>query len=128
MRGLWRCRRVVVDATGLGQGVASFLERTLGKGVVTSFAFTAQSKSRLAYDLLAAVNSGRVKVYEADGSPEFQEFCAQRDSAMGHFRANQTMNFYVDPRQGHDDFLMSLALWVKAAEYQPRSARGRIPV
>ena len=57
-----------------------------------------------------------MKVYEADGSPEFREFCAQRDSAMGHFRANQTKNFYVDPRQGHDDFLMSLALLVKAAE------------
>ena len=128
LRNLWRCRRVVVDATGLGQGVASFLERALGKGVVTPFAFTSQSKSRLAFDLLAAVNSGRVKVYAADGSPEFQEFCAQRDNAMGHFRANQTMNFYVDPRQGHDDFLMSLALLVKAAEYQPRSARGRIAV
>ncbi len=92
------------------------------------FAFTAQSKSRLAFDLLAAVNSGRVKMYAADGSPEFQEFCVQRDQAMGHLRANQTMNFYVDPGQGHDDFLMSLALLVKASEYQPRSARGRIAV
>ena len=128
LRNLWHCRRVVVDATGLGQGVASFLERTLGKGVVNPFAFTSQSKSRLAFDLLAAVNSGRVKVYAADGSPEFQEFCAQRDQAMGHLRAKQTMNFYVEPRQGHDDFLMSLALLVKASEYQPRSARGRIAV
>ena len=35
------------------------------------------------------------------------------------------MNFYVEPAQGHDDFLMSLALIVEAAEqYSPRSARG----
>jgi len=35
------------------------------------------------------------------------------------------MNFYVDPAQGHDDFLMSLALLVEAARYLPRHARGR---
>ena len=50
------------------------------------------------------------------------------ERAEGHFRANQTMSFNVDPRQGHDDFLMSLALLVRAAEYQPRSARGHVPV
>ena len=128
LRSVWSCRRVVVDATGLGQGVASFLEKTLGKGVVTPFTFTSQSKSRLAFDLLAAANSGRLKMYAPDGSPEFQEFNAQMEKARGYFRANQTMNFYVDPRQGHDDFLMSLALLVKASEYQPRSARGRVAV
>ena len=36
------------------------------------------------------------------------------------------MNFYVDPAQGHDDFLMSVALLVEAAKrYEPRGARGR---
>ena len=74
LRDLWHCRRVVVDATGLGQGVASFLEKALGKGVAAPFVFTSQSKSHLAFDLLAAVNSGRLKVYAPDGSPELQEF------------------------------------------------------
>jgi hypothetical protein len=37
------------------------------------------------------------------------------------------MNFYVEPSQGHDDFLMSLALTVEAADqYSPRSAKGSI--
>jgi hypothetical protein len=37
------------------------------------------------------------------------------------------MNFYVDPSQGHDDFLMSLALLVEAANhYQPKTAVGRV--
>jgi hypothetical protein len=37
------------------------------------------------------------------------------------------MNFYVDPSQGHDDFLMSLALLVEAASrYQPKTAVGRV--
>jgi hypothetical protein len=35
------------------------------------------------------------------------------------------MNFYVDPSQGHDDFLMSLALLVEAAQKcSRRKARG----
>ncbi|MBF8266517.1 MAG: hypothetical protein HW388_25 [Dehalococcoidia bacterium] len=127
LRGLWRCRRVVVDATGLGQGIASFLEKTLGRAVVEPFTFTVQSKSRLAFDLLATVNSGRLKMYARDGSPEFQELWSQVEKAQGYFRANQTMSFHVPPAMGHDDFLMSLALLVRAAAYQPRAARGRVP-
>jgi len=46
--------------------------------------------------------------------------------ARSNFRANQTMNFYVDPAVGHDDFLSSLALLVEAARYTPRSARGHV--
>ena len=38
------------------------------------------------------------------------------------------MNFYVDESQGHDDFLMSLALLAEAAnQYQPRVGRGSFP-
>ncbi|MFH1142014.1 MAG: hypothetical protein V1724_10260, partial [Chloroflexota bacterium] len=50
LQRVWRCRRLVVDATGLGQGTASFLERSLGSGVVEPFIFTAQSKSRLGFE------------------------------------------------------------------------------
>jgi len=126
LRNVWNCRRVVVDATGLGEGVASFLEKALGSAVVTPFKFTAQSKSSLAFDLLASVNSGRLKMYAGDGSSECQEFWREMDLAKGYFRPNQTMNFYVDPSQGHDDFLMSLALAVRASAYQPKVARGRM--
>ena len=77
LRQVWQCRRVVVDATGLGLGTASFLERTLGRSIVEPFTFTAQSKSRLGFDLLVAVNTGRLKVYAPDGSQECQEFWCQ---------------------------------------------------
>lgn len=125
LKGVWGCKRVVVDATGVGQGVASFLASALGKSVVVPFTFTAQSKSRLGFALLAAINSGRLKMYAADGSEEYREFRLQMERAKSTYRANQTMNFYVDPSQGHDDFLMSLALLAEAASsYQPRRARG----
>lgn len=121
---LWRPRHLVVDATGLGQGTASFLERALG-GIVEPFVFTAGSKSRLGFDLLAAVNSGRLKLYASDGSIEYQELWGQLDRAESHLLPNRTMTFQVAASKGHDDFLMSLALLVHAAQYLPRVARGR---
>ena len=36
------------------------------------------------------------------------------------------MSFYVDPSQGHDDFVMSLALLVQGSDYAPRRASGRL--
>ena len=126
LKNVWGCRRVVVDSTGVGAGVASFLAKALGRGVVFPFLFTQQSKSRLGFNLLAAINSGRVKMYAGDGSDEYREFWSEMERAKSTFRPSQTMNFYVDPAEGHDDFLMSLALVVEASEYEPRSARGRL--
>ena len=124
LKNVWRCRRVVVDATGVGQPVSSFLRQSLGSRVVP-FTFTLRSKSELGFSLLAAVNSGRLKMYAGAGSPEDQEFWLEMEKAKSQYRPSQTMNFYVDPTDGHDDFLMSLALLTKAADlYLPRGARG----
>jgi len=120
----WRCRRVVVDATGLGAGVASLLERAMGR-VVEPFVFSAPAKSRLAFDLLSAVNAGRLKVYAPDGSEAFREFWRQVEGARARYRPDRQMDFFVDPSEGHDDFLVSLALLVRAGDYLPRTARGR---
>ena len=124
LKNVWGCKRIVVDATGIGEPVASFLRQALGSRVIP-FKFTQQSKSGLGFELLAAINSGRLKMYSGDGSPEYGEFWFEIDKAKSHFRPNQTMNFYVDPQEGHDDFLMSLALVVEAAKgYKPRTAKG----
>lgn len=125
IKNLWHCRRVVIDATGMGEPISSFLRQALGSKVLP-FKFTQQSKSELGFNLLAVVNSGRLKVYKNDGSPESVEFWLEMEKAKSRYRPNQTMNFYVDLSQGHDDFLMSLALTVEAAsDFIPRGARGR---
>jgi len=126
LKNVWRVKRAVVDATGVGSGVASFLCSALGTSAVTPFLFTQASKSRLGFKLLAAINSGRAKMYAQDGSEEYREFWFEMTKAKSSFRANQTMTFYVDPAVGHDDFLSSLALLVEAAQYAPRSARGHV--
>jgi len=125
LKNVWHCRKIVVDATGVGQPVSSFLRGSLGSKV-SPFTFTQRSKSELGFSLLSAINSGRLKVYAGDSSPEYQEFCVEMERAKSQYRPSQTMNFYVDPAQGHDDFLMSLALLVEAAnQYTPRGARGK---
>ncbi len=124
LSNVWRCRRAVVDATGVGQPVSSFLKKALGARV-SPFVFSAQSKSRLGFNLLAAVNAGRLKMYAGDGSAEYKQFWFEIEKAKSQFRPSQTINFFVDPGEGHDDFLMSLALLVEAArQYSPRSAKG----
>jgi hypothetical protein len=124
LKNVWRCKRVCVDATGVGQPVASFLRQALGSRIIP-FTFTAPSKSTLGFNLMAAVNSGRLKMYAGDASSEYQQFWSEIDKAKSQYRPSQTMNFYVDPSKGHDDFLISLALVVEAANnYEPREAKG----
>ncbi|MQY67724.1 MAG: hypothetical protein GH159_05410, partial [Dehalococcoidia bacterium] len=100
LKSVWKCRRVVVDATGLGQPVSSFLRKALGSKV-SAFTFTAKAKSELGFKLLAAINSGRLKVYDRDGSDECREFWREMDRAKCHYRPSQTLNFYVSPSEGH---------------------------
>ena len=114
LREVWDCRRVAVDATGVGAGIASWLAAELGP-TVEQFVFTAPSKSRLAFNLLGMVNTGRCRVYAGDGSEEYRAFWAEAAAARYEMRANEQMTFYVPDAAGHDDFLMSLALCAHAA-------------
>jgi len=126
LKDVWKCRKVAVDATGIGQPVSSFLRKALGSRV-SAFTFTSKAKSGLGFNLLAAINAGRLKAYKGDGSDEAQEFWLEMEKAKSQFRASQTMNFYVSPAEGHDDFLMSLALALEAANlYERRGAKGRV--
>jgi hypothetical protein len=125
LKNVWHCKRVVVDSTGVGEPVAAFLKHALGH-LVVPFKFTSQSKSELGFNLLSAINSGRLKIYAPDNSPEYRDFWLQIEKAKSFYRPSQTMNFFVDPSEGHDDFLMSMALLVEASGlYEPRTARGK---
>jgi len=125
-KDVWKCHRIVVDATGIGQPVASFLRKELGSRVIP-LVITSRSKSDMGFELLSFINSGRLKLYAQDGSPEYRETLFELEKARAQYHPNQTMNFYVDPQDGHDDFLVSLALMVHAArDLGPREARGRL--
>jgi hypothetical protein len=111
----WQVQRLVVDATGIGAGTASFLSAALGAERVEPFVFSLGAKSRLGYALLAAVGAGRVQMYAADGSPEHREFWAQCRACRCQALPGQQMRFFVPAEEGRDDYVMSLALCVHAA-------------
>lgn len=125
LKNLWHCSRIAADATGIGEPITSFLRRSLGSRL-TPFKFTQRTKSELGFDLLAAINSGRLKLYKADGSDDYRELMFELEKARAVYRPNQTLNFFVSPTEGHDDYLISLALVVWAANRcLPRKATGR---
>ena len=113
LRGVWKCRRVAVDATGLGADMAARLQVALGKEVVEQFVFSGVSKSKLAYHLLSLVGRGRVQMWEEDEgatSAESDEFWREVRLARPAHRSGGLLSFYVPAHMGHHDFVSSLAL------------------
>ena len=126
LRETWRVRRLAVDATGIGEPVAAFLSKALGPSRVAAVKLSAETKSRLGFELLAAVNGGRLRLYADASAPELRECWHQIEHCHSAYRPNRTINFYVEQRDGHDDYVISLALAVAAAaKAAPRRARGR---
>jgi len=125
---VWKVRTVAVDATAMGEATALLLARALGPRRVIAYRFTQQSKSHLGYSLQAAANTGRLKLWAPDGSPERAEADRQLAACRAEYLPNRTVRWYVDPAQGHDDYVSSIALAVHAAgELKPAVARGRLP-
>ena len=111
----WDVQYIVVDSTGVGHGLASFLEK-IYPGRVISYLFTTRSKSDLGWGFLAVIETGRFKEY-VNGDSEFwsQVTHCQSEVLAGQ---NQTIRWGVpdgtrDQLTGeliHDDELISTAL------------------
>ena len=114
----WDIRHLVIDNTGQGAGLASMLIEKLGKERMEAHSFTRPSKSKLGYQLLALINAGRFILYQQSTAPvQISSECwNQIRKARYSLPAPETINFYVEPSEGHDDFLISLALCAQALE------------
>jgi hypothetical protein len=132
----WRAQRVVVDATGVGAGLASFLEKAL-PGKVTPFVFNSNSKSKLGWDFLAIVETGRFKDWAdpGDGREDERElFWRQVAACECHVYPGPTQRLRWgvpegsrDPSSGellHDDLLLSAALCAALEELAWSSPGG----
>ena len=124
----WAPRFVVIDSTGVGQGLASFLQAGLGTAEVIPYVFSQKSKSALGWGFLALVDSGRFKDHaDGDGSA----FLAAQSALQARFYRelsftayrirsgpNKMMDWSVpdgtrEPISGelvHDDLVISAAL------------------
>ncbi len=133
----WKVRAVVVDATGVGAGLASFLDRSL-PGRVTPFTFNSASKSALGWDFLAIVDSGRWQepvFADLPGDEQLgyqKEFFAQLTACQYQVSNNsqRTMKWGAPenarhPISGeplHDDWVLSAALCGVLEKMDLRSA------
>jgi hypothetical protein len=108
---IWAPTRVIVDATGVGAGLASFLHHALGSRAYP-FTFTAQSKSDLGWGFLGICNSGRFLDHCDDGGPEYRQFWREVQAADYQVvdGPNKLMRWGVPDPAVHDDLLISAAL------------------
>lgn len=144
-RSVWRPSAIVVDATGIGAGLASFLGQafragslrqgsrppsvgTPGNPVVIPFVFTQRSKSALGWDLIGLIEGGRLKEYADDGEPITRRFWDEIAAVTFEVQPGpgQIVRWGVPPLRGHDDFVMSLALVsvLDRLEWRARVALG----
>jgi len=109
---LWGAEYVVVDATGVGAGLASFLTAALGMRRVRPFVFSAKSKSDLGWGLIAIIDSGRYRDYASDGLEETAMFWQQVEAAEYEIMPgpDKRMKWGVASPSVHDDLLISAAL------------------
>ncbi len=115
---LWQPRHIVIDATGLGEGLYSFLDKALPNRVIP-FKFSLKSKSDLGWTFLSIIESGRLKDWKGEDA-EKTLFMEQAQAAAlealpgpGRLIHWGVPDGRRDPTSGepvHDDLLLSLAL------------------
>jgi hypothetical protein len=111
----WLPRYLVVDATGIGAGLSSFLEKAF-PGKVLPFVFTSSNKSQLGWDFISIIETGRFKEY----APADEQFIEQLtftslevQPGPGHLIKWSVPDGTRNPATGnlvHDDLVMSAAL------------------
>jgi hypothetical protein len=125
----WRAKWLVIDATGVGAGLAGFLSNAM-PGKVLPFIFNSKTKSELGWSFLGVIDSGRWKE-SADSSANFANFAKLVDKDQLEFfnqlsfcqfeiipGPEKKMRWGVgdgtrDPATGelvHDDLILSAAL------------------
>jgi hypothetical protein len=139
IRDLWNARYLVVDATGVGAGLASFLSKAwhVADCMVIPFIFNGKTKSDLGWQFLAVIETGRFKDWtspqtsprpspkgegeEGEGESlvydERSEFWRQLDFVCMEVGDSKAIKWSVpdgtrDPGSGdlmHDDLVISAA-------------------
>ncbi len=117
----WQVQAIVVDATGIGAGLASFLEKSFPERVVR-YGFNRATKSQLGWQFLALVESGRFLEHQPREKENSLQALFYRQLAGCEMKIlpgpEQRMQWGVpaqvrDPINDsllHDDLLLSAAL------------------
>ena len=128
----WQPRRIIIDATGIGAGLASNLERTYGSTTVIPFIFTSKSKSDLAWNFIAQIETGRYKEYAPLDETLYRQLVnCQLEIIPGPARLCRwgVPDGARDPVNGeliHDDLILSAALCSELDNQTWGAARSEI--
>ncbi len=137
----WQPQRLVVDASGVGAGVASFLADRFGEHVI-QLRFTQQVKSRLGWGFLAVIDTGRFQDYlpdkEQSEAARLQALFQRQLAAVSYSVSSGPEHFIAwgvpeaarDPQGGgllHDDLVLSAAM-VAMLDEQPWSVSSSAPL
>jgi hypothetical protein len=131
-RHVWGLSALVVDATGVGAGLASFLADALVRGphrvTVEPFIFSGASKSELGWDFLGLIDGGRFKEYADDGDDLTRVYRHQLAACTYEVLPGpgRLLRWSVPAGSGHDDLLVSAALTARLdrVDWRERVARG----
>jgi hypothetical protein len=111
----WDIRYIVIDSTGVGTGLSSFLSHTYPQKVIPII-ITSQVKSKMGWDIIALIDSGRLKDH-VDNTPEKLEFVHQLEHCTHEIGLHQTIHWAVpngtrdtSGNLVNDDWITSLAL------------------
>jgi hypothetical protein len=123
---------LVVDATGVGAGLASFLGDQLGRGprrvIVSPFLLNRKTKSDLGWAFLGLIDGGRIKEYAEDGSYSTRIYRHQLAACTYEVLPGpgKLLRWSVPSSRGHDELLISTALTTRldGIEWRDRTARG----
>jgi hypothetical protein len=115
----WQALWVLVDATGIGAGLASFLAKAMGDRVIP-VVFSAKVKSDLGWAFVATVETGRYHDYAGDQAPDTRQFWHEVTRCQYEVRPGpgKLLKWGVTDSpaydgviaHGHDDALISAAL------------------
>jgi hypothetical protein len=136
----WNPAHTIIDASGVGQGLADWLGERLGRGRLTAITLSAPAKARLGSDFLALVDTGRFRYWTGDEDTPLsdgwwfrQQATACAYSLAGGGRFDRDLRWgvpaaarVISPNGSeliHDDRLLSAAL---VAELEQRRASGRL--
>src|SRR3989304_6366395 len=127
----WQPRHTIIDATGIGAGLASFLDKSF-PGSVIPFTFSQKSKSDLAWSFISVIETGRYKEYKPIDITLLQQLThCQLEVLPGPGRMARwgVPNGTRDPASGelvHDDYILSAALCSLLDEQQWGQAESAV--
>jgi hypothetical protein len=119
LANIWHPMWIVIDATAIGAGLTSFLQKALGDRVIP-VVFSQKVKSDLGWNFVGLIETGRYREYQPDDAPETRQFWyelehCQYECSAGPGQAMkwgvwETLAYDGLISRGHDDMLISAAL------------------